>query len=355
MIVVDDGSTDNTRDLVTSFRDARVRYVYQENRGLSAARNTGIQHTTGPLVTFLDSDDLFLPEKLDLQVQVLETNPEIGLVAGQAILIDEDSQPLGEVFETKPPDDGAELLLGNPFHVGSVMLRRVWLDRVGLFDEELRSYEDWDLWLRLARAGCRMAGVDQPVSLYRFHSAQMTRNGTQMTTATFAVLDKIFSANDLPNSWRARRDLAYSSAHLRAAAQAYHAQAFPVAKEHFAAAVDLNPELGADGARSAARQITAWTYYAKTRDPLAYLQSVYDNLPDSLAVLRRGRRQHLAQTAIDMAFRSYQRGDRIAARVAAWHAFRLQPHYLMNRGAVSLFVRSWLPATQRGRGPTCLA
>ena len=254
MIVVDDGSTDNTRDLATSFRDARVRYVYQENRGLSAARNTGIQHTTGPFVTFLDSDDFFLPNALASLVTALERNPEIGFVAGQTVVIDEDGQPLGEVMEARPPDDGSELLLGNPFQACSVMLRRVWLDRVGLFDEGLRSYEDWDLWLRLAKAGCRMAGVDQPVSLYRFHSAQMTRNGTQMTTATFAVLDKVFSAADLPSSWQARRDQAYSNAHLRAAAQAYHAQAFPVAKDHFATAVRLNPELSADGACLAARR-----------------------------------------------------------------------------------------------------
>ena len=122
----------------------RVRYVYQENGGLSAARNTGIRHAAGLYLTYLDSDDLFLPKKLELLVGALESQPEPGLVAGQAVLIDENSQPMGEVFETALPDDPTQLLLGNPLHVGSVLLRREWQDRVGFFDESLRSYEDWE-------------------------------------------------------------------------------------------------------------------------------------------------------------------------------------------------------------------
>ena len=77
------------------------------------------------------------------------------------------------------------------------------------------------MWLRLALAGCRSVWVPQPVSLYRFHPAQMTRIGKQMTTATFAVLDKLFKRSDLPDEWNSSRDMAYSQAHLRAAAQAF--------------------------------------------------------------------------------------------------------------------------------------
>ena len=174
VIVVDDGSTDSTREVVHSFTDARIRYVYQENRGLSAARNTGIRSASSPYVSFLDSDDLFLPDKLQLLVAESESEPGCGLIAGQAIPIDEQGNTIGKAFVEGLPADSADLLLGNPLHVGSVLVSRLWQDRVGFFDEDLRSYEDWDLWLRLARAGCRMSWVAQPVSLYRFHRAQMT-------------------------------------------------------------------------------------------------------------------------------------------------------------------------------------
>ena len=191
-MVVDDGSTDDTARVASSFADARVRYVFQDNRGLSAARNTGIRHARGSFLTFLDSDDLFLPEKLSLLLGRFEKDAALGFVAGQAVLIDEHGRPIGEIFDRGLPEDTSALLLGNPLHVGSVLLRREWQERVGFFDESLRSYEDWDLWLRLAKAGCPMGWVARPVSLYRFHRAQMTRLGDQMTTATFAVLEKIF-------------------------------------------------------------------------------------------------------------------------------------------------------------------
>jgi len=124
LVIVDDGSTDDTAEVVHRFRDQRIRYIYQENRGLSAARNTGIQHSDGELLTFLDSDDLFFPDKLEVLVAELEQHPEVGFVAGQAVLIDEYGNPLGEVFNTPLPDDPARLLLWNPLHVCSVMVRR---------------------------------------------------------------------------------------------------------------------------------------------------------------------------------------------------------------------------------------
>ena len=187
VIVVDDGSTDKTREVVEQIGDPRLRYVYQENQGLSAARNTGIRHACGTYLSYLDSDDLFLPEKVALLLAVMEERPEVGLVAGQAMPVDEAGSPAGALFDRPLPDDARELLLHNPLHVGSVLVRRSWQEKAGFFDESLRSYEDWDMWLRLARLGCPMASVARPVSLYRFHAAQMTRDGSQMTTATFAA------------------------------------------------------------------------------------------------------------------------------------------------------------------------
>jgi len=350
VVVVDDGSTDDTKAVALAFDDRRLRYVYQANRGLSAARNTGIRHARGAFLTFLDSDDLFMPDKLALLSSALRENPALGLVAGQAVLIDHLGRFVGETFDKGPPSDGSELLLGNPLHVGSVLLRREWQERVGLFDETLRSYEDWDLWLRLARSDCPMGWVPRPVSLYRFHGEQMTRIGEQMTTATFAVLDKTFADPGLPAAWRARRDEAYSRAFLRGAAQAYSATDFPRAEEYVSAAVRLDPTLRADQAEPIARLVAGWANHVKTREPLAFLANVYAHLPDELAMLRRRRRRDLAREALQLAFTAYRRGDSATARHRASQAVRYQPKVLLNRGVLAMFLRRGARRSGAGSG-----
>jgi glycosyltransferase involved in cell wall biosynthesis len=342
VLVVDDGSTDDTREVAYGFLDPRVRYIRQENQGLSAARNTGIRHARGAFLTYLDSDDQFLPDKLEILLGVLEQQPEVGFVSGQAILIDEDGRPLGERFERAVPGEASDWLLGNPLHVGSVMVRREWQERVGMFDETLRSYEDWDMWLRLARAGCPMHSVRHPVSLYRFHGSQMTRVGRQMTTATFAVLDKTFADPDLSTAWRSRRDEAYSRAYLRAAAQAYTARDFPFAKECMANAVRLNPSLCADQAEPLARLTAGWANHAKTSEPMRFLASIYEHLPEDLDVLHRRRRRELARQGLHLAFDAYDRGLMRTARWRFWQAMGYQPNVLLSPGVLPALVKSLL-------------
>jgi glycosyltransferase involved in cell wall biosynthesis len=100
VLVIDDGSTDNTAEIARSFSDPRIQYIYQDNRGLSGARNTGIRHARGEYLTYLDSDDQFLPEKLELLTPNLKPTLELGLVAGQAIPIDEHRPAGWKIFTT---------------------------------------------------------------------------------------------------------------------------------------------------------------------------------------------------------------------------------------------------------------
>ena len=342
IVIVDDGSTDHTRQIAENISDPRVKYVYQENRGLAGARNTGIRNTTGKYIAYLDSDDLFAPEKLEVLAKKLDNEPELGLVAGQNILIGDEGSALGEIFDTPLPQDGARLLLGNPITVGSVLLRREWQEKAGFFDESLRSYEDWDMWLRLAKLGCKMGWVPKPVYYYRFHSAQMTRDDRQMTTATFAVLDKVYQESDLPPSWLTLRDEAYSHANIRSAAQAYSVRKYDQAKEYLREAVRLNPALSANNAELLAKNIMGWANYSKTSEPLPFLEDIYANLPENLEDLAARKAQDISNIAMQIAFTAYSQGDFSKTRTTLWYAFRQQPRWLLNRGALSLFVRSWL-------------
>jgi glycosyltransferase involved in cell wall biosynthesis len=345
ILIVDDGSTDDTPRVSSHFTDARVRYIRQENRGLSSARNTGIRYARGEFLTYLDSDDLFLSSKLELLLAVFNANPSLGLVSGQAELIDERGRRIGEVFDRGLPADPTELLLRNPLHVGSVLIRREWQERVGLFDETLRSYEDWDMWLRLALAGCPMSSIAQPVSLYRFHSAQMTRLGHQMTTASFAVLDKVYGSADLPPSWQSRRTEAYGRAFLRAAAQGYTAGQFTQAKEYMRMAVERIPNLRHGDAEHLARTAAGWANHAKTSEPLEFLEGVYANLPDELEALRRRRGPDLSREALQLSHAAYRSGDEAGARRRLWQAIRYEPWILLERRVLRTMLRLVMSAT----------
>lgn len=342
VIIVDDGSTDNTAVIARTFTDSRVRYVYKQNGGLSSARNEGIRHAQGEFLSYLDSDDCFLPEKLARLVEVLTTRPDLGFVAGQAIPVDEHGRQNGKIFDTPLPKEPPQLLLGNPLHVGSVLLRRSWQEKIGFFDETLRSYEDWDMWLRLALAGCQMATIPVPVSLYRFHTAQMTRDGGQMTTATFAVLDKLFANPTLPPEWQALKEPAYSQAYLRKAAQSYRTREYQIGQESLRQAITLNPTLVADHAEPLARHFAAWIELPKTPDKFAFLQDIYNHLPPDLPDLQARRRQDLGRAAMQIAFEGYEKGDMAQTRTAVRHALRYQPGRLTNRGTIAILARSHL-------------
>lgn len=341
IIVVDDGSTDNTAEVVHGFEDSRIRYLFQENQGLSAARNKGLRLAQGEFISFLDSDDEFLPHKLELLLEDLSNKPHVGMTSGQAVPIDENGNQIGNIFNRPIPNPVELLLFGNPLHVGSVLLRRSWFDLVGEFDEKLASYEDWDLWLRLAQAGCNFSWVPQPVSLYRFHRAQMTRSGDQMTTATFAVLNKLFSNPHLEGEWGKLRRLAYSRAHLRAAAQDFANQNFNQANAHLGEAVSLNPRLADEDFAPLAKIFRAWVNLPKHRYPLGQLDLIYQNLGDRFGLLKKRRRQELAKAGFQLAFENYGMGNFANARSAALTTIRHDPCQLTNRGFVSVLLRSF--------------
>lgn len=341
VIVVDDGSTDSTPQVVKEFTDTRIHYIRQENKGLSGARNTGILNARGEYLTFLDSDDLFLPEKLTLLTAEFRRHPEAGMIAGQAKLIDQHGRPIDSTFNSVMPGDSAELILGNPFHVGSVMVLKSWQEKIGGFDESLRSYEDWDMWLRLVRAGCKIMTIDQPVSLYRFHTAQMTRNGNQMTRSSFAVLDKTFSQTDLPARWQQLHDQAYANAHIRAAAHGYLAHDFELGKTHLDTAVTLYPPLKID-MDVLANRLYGLTQLPKTSDPFEFLSNIYENLPHNLEGLGKRKNHYLGQAAVNLAFHAFQRGQYLKARKNALRAIQYQPRYLTNRGVLSILIKSLL-------------
>lgn len=192
VIVVDDGSTDTTRDFLLKAYGNNIRYIsHPTNRGLSAARNTGIEHAQGTYIAVLDDDDVWLPDKLALQIDLMKAKPDVVLAYCGTLKVDCQGELLEEVMPEKRGHLFAEMLhrncLKGPASV-AVFSREV-LGASGVFDTSLSSCADWDLWIRIARCG-KVDFINRPLVKYVMHQSNMSSNINGMTRDTFAILDK---------------------------------------------------------------------------------------------------------------------------------------------------------------------
>ncbi len=200
IIVVDDGSTDETLQAIRPYRD-RLTYLHQENAGSAAARNAGLAQAQGEYVVFLDADDWLLPGKLQQQADILQAQPDVGLVHSGWQLVDEVGDPLETVepWHEVPTLDIDGWVWYKPVQMGAMLFRKSWLDGVSGFDPDLRQSQDVDLIFRLALAGMTAVWHYRPTFCYRIHAKSTIRRQAQQHYQYMdLVLDKLFAHPDLP-------------------------------------------------------------------------------------------------------------------------------------------------------------
>ncbi|HEY40915.1 MAG TPA: glycosyltransferase [Dehalococcoidia bacterium] len=178
LIIVDDGSTDNTREAVDNFKDQRIKYIYQEHRGGNVARNVGLSISTGKYIAFLDADDIWLPEKLEMQVSLLDSSPDVALVCSDFYRFDDQSGTiLNRAWENRQvdPKRALNLLLSeSAFAVTStVLIRTDVITEVGGWDESLNIGQDWELFVRIAR-NFAFEAIHTPLVKKRQHDARLS-------------------------------------------------------------------------------------------------------------------------------------------------------------------------------------
>lgn len=371
VLVVDDGSTDNTREVLAPYLE-RIIYIYQENSERSAARNNALSHANGDLIAFIDSDDLWQPEKLERQVAVMDAYPEVALVFCQSYYIDESGARVafcGNWIDGKKADGLVianyydELMLGNVVSCGSstaVMRRRV-LDQAGWFDVMLSDGEDWDVWLRLSRFG-PFAYIPEPLSFYRVFGWKKVLTSQSMPQAIAQHLRVI--EKNLPDgaSDRSKREeikkVAEREIYLLAALGNYQLGNYPSAAEYLERAAELDPKLrspeeimrlAVDRAKIIERDSGSYT------DAIAFVHQFLSHLPPSLANLHIPQRQAEGWLYVSGAFEQHSQKNDAAVRSLLSKGILRAPQALRNRGVLSILADATLgrslAARLKGKSP----
>lgn len=198
-ILVDDGSTDSEIKAICDHYKDQLTYIFRENGGLPAARNTGIVNAKGKYICFLDDDDVWMPQKLQRQVDYFKQIPSsenIGLIFTWSIIIDEKGQEIGR---------GGTHVRGNIYYdlfykclvhaPSSVMIKREVFEKIGLFDEFFRMREDWEFYFRVSKE-YNVCSIDEPLIKYRRHSTNLSgsKNIKRSESYEIKVLEKAFQS-----------------------------------------------------------------------------------------------------------------------------------------------------------------
>lgn len=213
LIVVDDGSLEDVGAFISQFDDPRISFLRQANQGNATARNAGIERSTGEFIACLDSDDVWHPGFLKACVEYLDNKPKIDVAYTKVQTIDEDGDFLPSVIESPPPNGDllAPLLLGFPLVPSSTLARSSCFRQWGPYTAGL---DDWELWLRWSGQGCTFACIERPLTYYRVHDQNFNLDFDRRRELQFAMLDKFYKQEKLPEIAHQLREKAYAKQHF---------------------------------------------------------------------------------------------------------------------------------------------
>jgi len=193
IIVIDDGSTDNTQEVLKKF-EGKINSIRQKNQGISRTRNRAIEESMGEYIAFLDSDDYWTPEKLELQVNILNSNPKVGIVYARMPIINEHGEKIGMKPAGVSGRNFKELLeVWGDLPTSTIMTRRECFHQVGLFDTSLATMEDIDMWIRIAKHFDLYEIENKVLAYYRRHEKQETTNKIKVYDGLVRIYTKIYT------------------------------------------------------------------------------------------------------------------------------------------------------------------
>lgn len=356
LIVVDDGSTDQSASVLQERYGSRIIYIYQENQGESAARNRGLCSATGEYVAFLDSDDLWHPNKLQRQIEAFAEKPELGLVSTQAYWINYE----GLLLRQAPHGHGREnndiswqdLVLDNVVAGGgsAAMVRRSCLSHVGGFDSDIRFGEEWDLWIRLARH-YPLTQIPQALIYYRLHRfgtrgwAPRPSEAERLYSEHCRILQKAFADcpydSQICNLLCAR---ALGRINMRRAIVQSALGNIQLGQDYWRLAFENDPQQANDVVAVSDLLVRFVVGYAslETGSQITgverILNRIVDNLPSSIRVEGSFRRVLQARCLAELAFLAACNKSSNLARLAAFNCLIKDVAWMRNFGLLKLLV-----------------
>jgi GT2 family glycosyltransferase len=343
VIVIDDGSTDETEKVVEGIHDSRLLYIYQHNQGKGAAINRGVEASRGKYIGKLDSDDWYLPSVLPDLVSQLERFPELGVAAGGYQIVDNSSQPLEEVYPwlTRPELDLKTWIKSCPVLWQAALVRREWFEKVGGVDPKISGPDDWDFGIRLASSGCKMAWVKKIIFNYRLHAGTSIKSDQSYSEQVMAILDRCFSDPSIQSETKSEKNAAYYQANINCAGREYAAGNYEQAKRSFSFAIQLDPGLLEEDGKRLFFTIAWWARSPLiTRQPENFVRSVIANLPEEAAKFQTRVHKALAEMYAVQFYRAYEAEDWLSVQQLGQKIIKNDPTRLFDRGVLSVGFRA---------------
>ena len=339
ILVVDDGSTDDTAQIIAGLSDQRVEYIYQENAGRSTARNRGLARASGDYIAFLDDDDLYLPHKLSVQAAFLDSHPQIGLVAGGAEIINADGSHKynWRGWEEQPDLSLPACLYACPVIPSTVLMRKSCLDALEYwFDPDLEPAEDTDFWIRLLVSGCQMAWNPQIISAYRQHLYNSQQDAERYHRGFIMLLNKLFSRSDLPHDLAFHQPMLYAHYYVLGACYAYETNRIQTGQNRLLQSGEVAPGVLKESPPLIISLITG-AVQSRGSDPAALIEKIFKNLPSELAWLKPYRGYALSTLHMRRVFQAHTSHEQPLLKdwlLGVYH----YPRWLMNRGVWSILM-----------------
>ncbi len=363
-VIVDDGSTDRTAEVVRGFSDPRLRYVYQPNRGLAAARNTAIARAQGEYLALLDGDDVWEPAFLARCVDELArcTSPHVAGVYAAYFNIDEGGAALPQVHTGVVPErEFRARLLRDTFILCSGTVLRAGAPQIH-FDEGLRALEDWDLFLRLSPRFV-LRGVPDQLVRYRVRPGSLSSDPELMHHSRMCVLEKHFGPLEAGSGHEPEKTIAYGYGLRRSGFDYLHSGRLDEAWRLLAEAAAILPELlerldtfyefaVGDQPRGLRGEAHLLDVEANSQEMLARLGHLFENAGPEV---RRKQAAAFGQASLALGMLSDKAGHARAARRYFCRAFAWDPRLIAQPRVIVRFAKVCARPQRRRLAERCTA
>lgn len=340
IIVVDDVSLEDVTPVVASFNnDARLRYVrHEKNMGAVAARKTGVHVSTGDIIAFLDQDDLFHKQKLEIHIDYFLKNPKTGMTYNDRFEVIGNEKTICGIYRPPAVLTLADWVLGFPVSPSDAVLRREWAVKDEIWDDSFASQAEHVIFngqeiifgSRLALAGCTFGRVDRALNYRRYHPYRIQKYLSERCRAELACQETIFSDPRCPNEVKALKNLASANIYLMWAYTAYIQEEYDLGKQFLLSAMELHPQFFVGDESS--QFLNTWLSWISAgtvdyvRGQGEIVRSVFENLPKELQPILNRYEWAVARSYLLKGLHTMVWGKREDAEIALLIAIKKGAH-----------------------------